>query len=59
MPKTNIEFWQGKITANITRDKNNRDDLAKLGWQVLVAWECEIKKDVFDVAKQIGASLKD
>lgn len=58
MPKTNVEFWQNKITANIRRDKTNQDDLAKLGWQVLVAWECDIKKNVFEVVKQIWRSLK-
>lgn len=46
MPKTNIEFWQDKIIANIKRDKSNQGDLEKLGWQVLVVWECDIKKDV-------------
>ena len=53
MPKTNIEFWQDKIAANIKRDKSNQDDLAKFGWQVLVVWECDIKKDVQEVANQI------
>lgn len=53
MPKTNIEFWQDKITANIKRDKSNQDDLAKLGWQVLVVWECDIKKDVNTNVKTI------
>lgn len=51
MPKTNIEFWQDKIAANIKRDKSNQDDLAKLGWKVLVVWECDIKKDVKTVVK--------
>src|SRR6266567_6841005 len=53
MPKTNIEFWQNKIAANVMRDKSNQDDLVKLGWQTLVVWECDIKKDVCDVVKQV------
>ena len=53
MPKTNIEFWQNKITANVRRDKANQDDMAKLGWKVLVVWECEIKKDIGNVLNQI------
>lgn len=52
MPKSNIEFWQKKIAANIQRDKSNQDDLEKMGWQVLVVWECDIKKDVCGVVKQ-------
>jgi len=59
MPKTNIEFWQNKIAANVTRDKSNQDVLAKLGWQVLVEWECEIKNDVCGVVKRIVTELSD
>ena len=51
MPKTNVDFWQDKIAANIKRDKSNQDDLAKMGWRVLVVWECNIKKDVGAVVK--------
>jgi DNA mismatch endonuclease (patch repair protein) len=51
MPKTNAEFWQNKIQANVARDETNQNDLAKLGWQVLVVWECNIKKDVEAVVK--------
>jgi len=51
MPKTNIEFWQDKIAANIKRDKSNQDDLAKLGWRVLIVWECNLKKDVDTTVK--------
>jgi DNA mismatch endonuclease (patch repair protein) len=51
MPKTNIEFWQDKIAANIKRDKSNQVDLEKMGWQVLVVWECDIKKNVNTVVK--------
>ncbi|NVN93043.1 MAG: DNA mismatch endonuclease Vsr [Desulfuromonadales bacterium] len=57
MPKTNIEFWQDKIAANIKRDKSNQDDLEKMGWQVLVVWECDIKKNVQEVANQITLTL--
>jgi DNA mismatch endonuclease (patch repair protein) len=51
MPKTNAEFWQNKIQANVKRDKTNQSDLAKLGWQALVVWECDINKDVESVVK--------
>src|ERR1039457_5292958 len=55
MPKTNIEFWQDKIAANIKRDKSNQGDLEKLGWRVFVVWECDIKKDVRRVVEQLVA----
>lgn len=43
-PQTNIDFWNQKINKNIDRDKNDISLLEKLGWRVLVVWECEIKK---------------
>jgi len=52
-PKTNAEFWQNKIQANVARDKANQIDLAKLDWQVLIVWECDIKRDVNIIVKTI------
>ena len=57
MPKTNIEFWQNKIAANIKRDKSNQVDLSKLGWQALVVWECYIKKNAQEVVNQIKSTI--
>lgn len=44
-PKTNEEFWNGKIDCNIKRDEINAIKLKELGWRVLAVWECEIKKN--------------
>lgn len=57
MPKTNIKFWQNKIAANVRRDKSNQDNLIKLGWQPLVVWECDIKKDICGVVNQVVDGL--
>ena len=43
-PQANTEFWNEKINKNIERDNIVVTELEKLGWQVLVIWECEIKK---------------
>jgi DNA mismatch endonuclease (patch repair protein) len=42
-PKSNIEFWQKKFSANITRDQEAIEKLKSLGWEVLIIWECETK----------------
>lgn len=47
-PKTNIEFWDKKLSENVQRDKKNYERLTNLGWHVCVVWECELKKDSFD-----------
>ena len=43
-PKNNAEFWKKKIGSNIERDAKNHALLAKLGWNVIVVWECELKR---------------
>jgi DNA mismatch endonuclease, patch repair protein len=45
-PKTNIDFWNKKIEGNISRDKIILGNLKKLGWRVLVIWQCQIKDQV-------------
>ncbi|MEN6385598.1 MAG: DNA mismatch endonuclease Vsr [Phycisphaerales bacterium] len=44
-PATNADFWLKKRMGNALRDKRNIRDLKKLGWDVLIIWECEIKKE--------------
>ena len=45
IPKTNKLFWQNKIKKNIKRDLNGRNKLRSLGWQVIVIWECQLRKN--------------
>ena len=42
-PKTRTEWWQAKFDGNVERDKRNQRELKKLGWKVIVVWECETK----------------
>ena len=44
-PKSNTEYWHGKINGNIGRDKLNYASLQEQGWQVIIVWECELKRD--------------
>jgi len=43
-PGSNTDFWEKKFAANVKRDKRNKDDLEKMGWRVIIVWECQIKK---------------
>lgn len=45
-PHTNSAFWKAKLMTNKKRDKKTYLTLKKLGWKVLVIWECEIEKDL-------------
>ena len=44
MPSTNQEFWKEKFKRNVDRDKREQAELKKLGWNVIVVWECEVDK---------------
>ncbi|MBR6084455.1 MAG: DNA mismatch endonuclease Vsr [Spirochaetales bacterium] len=48
MPKSNVEYWQNKIHANIERDKTIRNQLSCLGWVTITVWECELKAKTRD-----------
>ncbi len=48
LPKSNIEYWTKKIARNVERDRQNKRDLKRLGWRVIDAWECQLKKPNWD-----------
>lgn len=48
-PSSNEEYWHKKIDRNVERDAENTLLLEQQGWQVLVIWECQLKKAVAEV----------
>lgn len=42
MPKSRVDFWEPKLTANKERDGKNRRVLLREGWKVLTIWECQL-----------------
>ncbi|WP_421917024.1 very short patch repair endonuclease [Mesorhizobium sp.] len=44
LPKSRLEFWGPKLAANAQRDELKQDALKRLGWNVLVVWECELRQ---------------
>ena len=45
-PSSNQDYWIPKITRNVERDIINHNLLRLQGWNVIVVWECELKKSV-------------
>lgn len=45
LPKSNVEFWEAKINGNIARDFKSIQLLEEQGWNVIVIWECELKRN--------------
>jgi len=42
-PSSNRRYWTPKLERNRRRDRVNRARLRRLGWRVLVVWECQLK----------------
>jgi DNA mismatch endonuclease (patch repair protein) len=42
VPKSNAGYWAPKLTRNKQRDAAHIQELERLGWKVLVIWECEL-----------------
>lgn len=47
-PSSNEEYWIPKIKRNVERDKANQAELKAAGWNVIIIWECELKKKIFN-----------
>lgn len=45
-PSSNQDYWEPKILRNVERDKRNVALLEESGWNVVIVWECELKKAV-------------
>lgn len=43
LPSSNVDYWVTKIEKNIERDNRKINELKKIGWNVVVIWQCEIK----------------
>lgn len=43
LPKSNVEFWERKISHNKARDISNTAVLEMMGWRVIRVWECDIR----------------
>lgn len=48
VPKTNTEFWVAKVARNQERDQDVWRKLEAKGWNVIIVWECQLKKANID-----------
>ena len=44
IPKSNRDYWLPKLERNASRDAEHMAKLDKLGWEVLILWECEVEE---------------
>ncbi len=45
-PATRREYWLAKLDRNVARDKAVVRQLRRLGWGVMVVWDCQTKARV-------------
>jgi DNA mismatch endonuclease (patch repair protein) len=57
-PKRNADFWETKIAYNVAKDRRVQEELQRLGWNVLVVWECETTNHV-ELAHKLVEELQD
>jgi DNA mismatch endonuclease, patch repair protein len=43
MPATRRDFWEAKISRNVTNDEKAGAALRSAGWRIGVVWECALK----------------
>ena len=43
LPKARPHYWVPKLQATQARDRRNDTALRKLGWKVIVVWECRLR----------------
>lgn len=43
MPASRVDYWSDKFARNVARDRRVRRQLRRLGWRVLVVWECQTR----------------
>lgn len=59
VPKSNTEFWVSKIKRNQERDRSDREELEKNGWNVITVWECQLEKKVSEeTLKDLALRIK-
>ncbi len=49
VPKTRTEFWLDKIEGNKKRDEENVAFLKNNGWNIIIVYECQLKKEKREV----------
>ncbi len=43
IPSSRQEYWLPKFERTVARDKSAKKQLHKMGWKVIIIWECELK----------------
>lgn len=48
LPTTNTDYWTAKIARNIERDREDKEVLEKMGYHVILVWQCRLTPKLRD-----------
>ncbi len=57
LPKSHRAYWRRHFRENQNRDRRKVAAVERMGWGVMVLWECEIKEDVDGCVRRIAQRL--
>jgi DNA mismatch endonuclease (patch repair protein) len=57
IPKSRVNFWQGKLEGNAVRDALHIASLLESGWRVMVVWECGLKHSPYNMGELLDFIL--
>jgi DNA mismatch endonuclease (patch repair protein) len=58
IPQSNNAFWKAKLEKNVERDAKHKVDLEKLGWNVIIVWECEIEQSLTAILEDVVCKIR-
>jgi len=58
VPKSHSDYWTDKFERNVRRDAAKTQELSEAGWEVIVVWECDLKKRRDEVVSEIAGRIE-
>jgi len=58
IPDNNRDFWKKKLNLTVKRDAQNKLDLKRLGWNVLIVWECDLLNSLDETMDHVIKQLE-
>lgn len=56
-PTRNRPFWEAKFERNVARDAAREKTLRAAGFDVVIVWECETKRDLTELEQRLRRLL--
>ena len=58
VPKNNNDFWNAKFKRNVENDRKHIRELKKEGYNVIVVWECNLKRNAKKELEKIVSKIQ-